>query len=183
MWLAREPQLNARRKNSIPRSAKSSWVLVRRFQMQTAPARSRLSGVKLSSTTRPPYSIARRPRANAAQLGQAGTGHAAVILRDLHVDEQLTGRAHGRFEVRLLDRHVETVAHDACCGMIDIARHPHRIGDRIAEIGLEAIDGLDRDAEAALCGVLAHPVDLLDSERPLGVPFVLGQLARLPTWA
>jgi hypothetical protein len=67
--------------------------------------------------------------------------------------------------------------------MVDLARHPHRIGDRVAQIGLEAIDGLDRDAEAALRGVLAHAVDLLDRERPFGAAFVLGQLAALATCA
>ena len=78
-------------------------------------------------------------------------GH-AVVVGDVEVGQVVAGVADGLPPVGLLDVHVEDVERDAAVAA-DLLRHRNRLVGAVDEVGLEAVERLDRDADADLLRV------------------------------
>src|SRR5215213_1693009 len=96
-----------------------------------------------------------------------GPGSTSIVATGVEVDQLVADEADRRGLVLLLDIHVEGVQQRADCRGIDAVDDLHRLRSGVEEAGLEAIERLDREANATLPRVVGkwsesfhQPVDV-----------------------
>ena len=97
----------------------------------------------------------------------AGARRAAVVLAGVDLQQPVADEPDGVAERLLVDVHVERVEQHADVVRADAVEQLEHLLGGVDEVGLEAVERLDREPDAALGGVVGDRLDALDRERAL----------------